>query len=48
MSVDCNKWIDKTLVLLQKKLEQQVQSNPELEDNLDLLAAVKTHPEAYI
>lgn len=50
MSVDGNKWIDKTLVLLQEKLEYQVQSNPELEKNLDLLAvaAFKTHPEAYI
>lgn len=50
MSVEGNKWIDKTLVLLQEKLEQQVQSNPALEDNLDMLeaAAFKTHPEAYI
>ena len=50
MSVEGNKWIDKTLVLLQEKLEKQVQSNPALEDNFDLLesAAFKTHPEAYI
>ncbi len=50
MSIEGNKWIDKTLVLLQEKLEKQIQSNPALEDNLDLLdaAAFKTHPEAYI
>ena len=50
MSVEGNKWIDKTLVLLQEKLEKKVQSNPALEDNFDLLesAAFKTHPEAYI
>ena len=39
MSVEGNKWIDKTLVLLQEKLEKQVQSNPALEDNFDLLEA---------
>ena len=50
MSVEGNKWIDKTLLLLQEKLEKQIQSNPALEDNIDLLeaAAFKTHPEAYI
>lgn len=50
MSVEGNKWIDKTLILLQEKLEKQIQSNPALEDNIDLLeaAAFKTHPEAYI
>lgn len=43
-------WIDKTLRLLQEKLEAQIQANPTIESDLDNLTriAFKTHPEAYI
>lgn len=43
-------WIDKTLRLLQEKLEAQIQANPTIESDLDNLTriAFKTYPEAYI
>jgi hypothetical protein len=50
LSTAGKKWVDKTLVSLQEKLEELIQSNPLIEDNLQSLteAAFKTHPEAYI
>ncbi len=43
-------WIDKTLKLLQEKLEAQIRANPTIESDLKNLTKVafKTHPEAYI
>lgn len=44
------KWVDRTMVLLQEKLERLIHSNPTLEDYPEslMVAAFRTHPEAYI
>lgn len=50
MSIQGNKWIDKTMYNLQEMLEKLVQANPDLENDPNSLeaAAFKTHPKAYI
>lgn len=49
-SESLKEWIDRTIILLQEKLEAQIQANPTIESNLNNLteAAFKSHPEAYI
>lgn len=49
-SADLKEWINRTMRLLQEKLECQLQSDPTIEDNPERLMAVafKTHPDAYL
>ena len=49
-SADLKEWIKQTMVLLQEKLEHQLQSDPTIENDPKRLMSVafKTHPEAYL